>query len=112
MTERRDVDRVLSGDVEGRLVGIPGHVQAVDDEGLDAHAVTVDVIVHTPAGQTWSSIWATYSSLKYRRVLKIGLGALWPSPHKLVLLTMSARDSSVSRSSGTASPLVILSSSP
>ncbi len=43
-----------------------GDVLAVDPERVDGgHAITsAGSIVQTPAGQTWSTMWARYSSRK------------------------------------------------
>ena len=40
------------------------HVGAVDDQRTDAHGPSVPIMVHTPAGQVRSSMWARYSSRK------------------------------------------------
>src|SRR5512147_1872853 len=36
--------------------------------------------VQTRAGQTWSLIWASYSSRKYLIVVRTGFGEVWPRP--------------------------------
>jgi hypothetical protein len=60
-----------------------------------------------PAGHLWSVMCASYSSLKYRRVLRTGLGAVWPSPQRLASLIFLARSSSFWRSAGSPSQRVI-----
>jgi len=52
--------------------------------------------LQTPAGHRFSLIWASYSSLKYLIVLKTGLGAVWPSPHRdveIIFLLKFSRNS-------------------
>jgi len=47
---------------------------------------------------------ARYSFRKNRRVLRTGLGAVWPKPHKLVFFTMSHSSSNRSKSRAVALP--------
>src|SRR5581483_2282932 len=64
-----------------------------------------------PAGQAWSTICARYSSLKYRIVLRTGLGAPCPNPHRLVYFTVSHRSWSSSISPMLARPCTMRESS-
>src|SRR5665648_711940 len=65
-------------------------------------------LLHTPAGQVLSTIWAMYSSRKYFRVERIGLGALCPSPQRAVSLIIWQSFSILSKSSNVPVPSVIL----
>ena len=56
VTKRRDMDGVLLGDVEDRLIRVASDIEAVDDEGTHAHEDTADDMSHTPAGQIRSWI--------------------------------------------------------
>ena len=48
VAQRRDVDAVLAGDVEDRLAGGAGDVDAVDAQRVDGHRAADVDIVHTP----------------------------------------------------------------
>ena len=56
-------------------------------------------MLQTPAGQRLCTMCSMYSLRKYFSVLSTGLGAVWPSPHRLVSFTVEQRSSSSSRSS-------------
>ena len=90
--------------LKNRLVGPRTDVRAVDRQcfyiGGWAHDATSSTasISQTPAGHRVDSMCSKYSSLKYRRVLNTGLGAVCPSPHRLVNLTMSHKSTSSSKS--------------
>src|SRR5208337_4868497 len=62
------------------------------------------------AGHFLSLICASYSSLKYLMVLKIGFGAVCPRPHRDVTLISLQSFSRSSRSPSLPRPFVILSS--
>ena len=72
MAEGGDLDAVLGGDLENGAPGRAGDVPTLDGQGENAHrrasAVVAPAsggsITQTPAGQTWSSMWARYSSRK------------------------------------------------
>src|SRR6185437_2293813 len=118
MTERRNVDPVFAGHIEDRLPARGAYFLAVDHKSFYfrgiAHAITSTAgstapasMVQTPAGQRLCTMCSMYSSRKYLSVLSTGLGAVWPSPHRLVLFTVSQSCSSMSRSSSVAVPLQI-----
>ena len=65
--------------------------------------------MQTIAGHFLSLIWASYSSLKYLRVVRTGLGAVWPRPQRDISFTITARSSSILRSSIRPFPEEILS---
>src|ERR1019366_1815708 len=109
---------VLAGDFENGLIFAGADLAAIDGQRLDAdgiaraHKVTSSLVLHVPAGQPSPVTWASYSSRKYFSVVTMGLGALCPSPHRLVLRTSSQSSSSSATSAGVASPAVIFSRMP
>src|SRR5581483_3901030 len=120
VAQRRNEDVVLLRDFENGLVGASTAVAAVDLERGDLilrrlHAPTsaglalglACLISQTPAGHRCSSMCAAYSSRKYFSVVTTGLGALWPSPQRLVFRTVSQSRSSSARSSAVPVPLVM-----
>src|ERR1019366_143280 len=124
IAQRRDEDVVLAGDFENGLIAACAALAAVDGQRLDAdgsagahfvtssRSVTASEPLQVPAGQPPPVTWASYSSRKYFSVVTTGLGALCPSPHKLVWRTSSQSSSSSVTSAGVASPAVIFSRMP
>src|ERR1039457_4067685 len=118
IAERGDEDIVLAGDFENGLIFAGADLAAIDGQRLDAdgsaraHKVTSSFVLQVPAGQPSPVTWASYSSRKYFSVVTMGLGALCPSPHRLVLRTSSQSSSSSATSAGAASPAVIFSRMP
>src|SRR5579864_323671 len=87
VAEARNVNAVLPGNGENRIAAAARDHLVVDLEGIDAHAGTSSVLElmwQWPAGQRFSRICAAYSAGKYFNVLTTGLGAVWPSPQRLV----------------------------
>jgi hypothetical protein len=62
---------------------------------------------HTPALQRCPRIWSSYSSLKYRKLVKTGFGAACPKPQGQSPLATSQALSRVSRSANSPRPSVI-----
>ena len=62
------------------------------------------------AGHLFSNTWASYSSLKYRKVERTGLGPVCPNPQRAVSFMVFESSSSVSISSGLPRPSHIFSS--
>ena len=116
LAEGRDVDPVLSGDLEDRLACGGAAELAVDGNGdcathqlpASCRAATPptlpfgECISQTPAGQRFSTTCARYSSRKYRRVLSTGFGQVWPRAQRLAFRRRSAALGASSSSVGIA----------
>ena len=61
---------------------------------------------HTPARQRLATMWSSNSCRKWRRLVRTGFGALWPSPQSEVSRTMRHSSSSAPMSSCVAVPSV------
>src|SRR6056297_242629 len=83
------------------LIASTGHTftQRPQEVHLSWSILKVVSCLHTPAVQWELSMWSKYSSRKYRRVLRSGLAALFPRPHRLLSATYVPNSSRVFKSS-------------
>src|SRR3989339_2023138 len=91
------------------VIASVGQAFSHNEQPVQSDWITLWVIraLHLPAGQRWSTMWAIYSSLKYRKVVNTGLGAVPPKAQRLLSTILTQSSSKRSRSSSFALPSLI-----